>query len=81
VLVDAGPLVALLDQGDPDHEGTVKAFKTIREPLITVWPAFTEAMYILRGSWRAQKALWSRWRPMPCTWRPWTSGTRLACAS
>jgi hypothetical protein len=60
VLVDAGPLVALLDQGDPDHEDAVKAFKTIREPLITVWPAFTEAMYILRGSWRAQKALWSR---------------------
>ena len=60
MLVDAGPLVALLDQGDPDHEHTIEAFKTIREPLITVWPAFTEAMYILRGSWRGQKALWSR---------------------
>ena len=60
MLVDAGPLVALLDQGDPDHEDAIEAFKTIREPLITVWPAFTEAMYILRGSWRGQKALWSR---------------------
>ena len=60
VLVDAGPLVALLDKSDPDHEDTIEAFKTIREPLITVWPAFTEAMYILRGSWRGQKALWSR---------------------
>ena len=60
MLVDAGPLVALLDKSDPDHEDTIEAFKTIREPLITVWPAFTEAMYILRGSWRGQKALWSR---------------------
>jgi len=60
VLVDAGPLVALLDQGDPEHEDVIAAFKTIRDPLVTVWPAFTEAMYLLRGSWRGQKALWSR---------------------
>ena len=60
MLVDAGPLVALLDQGDPEHEDVIAAFKTIRDPLVTVWPAFTEAMYLLRGSWRGQKALWSR---------------------
>ena len=60
MLVDAGPLVALLDQGDPEHELAVEAFKTVHDPLITVWPAFTEAMYLLRGSWRGQKALWSR---------------------
>ena len=60
VLVDAGPLIALLDQDDPEHVESVEAFKTIRDPLITVWPAFTEAMYLLRGSWRGQKALWSR---------------------
>jgi hypothetical protein len=60
VLVDAGPLVALLDQADPAHEGCVAALKTLREPLITVWPAFTEAMYLLGRSWRGQKALWSR---------------------
>ena len=60
VFVDAGPLVALLDRGDPDHEASVAAFKAIRQPLITVWPAFTEAMYLLRSSWQGQKALWSR---------------------
>jgi predicted nucleic acid-binding protein len=60
VLVDAGPLVALLDLGDPEHEACVEAFKNLREPLITVWPAFTEAIYLLRESWRGQKALWSR---------------------
>jgi predicted nucleic acid-binding protein len=60
LLTDAGPLVALLDRGDPAHEACVAALKTVRDPLITVWPAFTEAMYLLRGVWAAQKALWSR---------------------
>lgn len=60
MLVDAGPLVALLDRGDPEHEACIAALKTLRDPLITVWPAFTEAMYLLGRSWRAQKALWSR---------------------
>lgn len=60
VLVDAGPLVALLDLADPDHEACVETLKTLRDPLITVWPAFTEAMYLLGRSWIAQKALWSR---------------------
>ena len=60
VLVDAGPLVALLDRGDPQHANCVAALKTLRGSLVTVWPAFTEAMYLLRESWPAQKALWSR---------------------
>ena len=60
VLVDAGPLVALIDAGDAYHRACVDTLKSIREPLITVWPAFTEAMYILGGSWQGQKALWSR---------------------
>lgn len=60
VLVDAGPLVALIDRADPSHEACVAALKTLRDPLVTVWPAFTEAMYLLRESWQGQKALWSR---------------------
>ena len=60
MLVDAGPLVALLDQADPEHEECVATLKTLRDPLITVWPAFAEAMYLLGRSWRGQKALWSR---------------------
>ncbi len=60
MLVDAGPLVAILDRGDRDHAWCVAALKTLRDPLVTVWPALTEAMYLLGGSWQAQKALWSR---------------------
>lgn len=60
VLVDAGPLVALIDRADPDHDACVAALKTLRAPLVTVWPAFTEAMYLLGKSWLGQKALWSR---------------------
>lgn len=60
MLVDAGPLVALLDQGDPEHDACVATLKGIRDPLITVWPAFAEAMYLLGRSWPGQKGLWSR---------------------
>ncbi|MDO8681005.1 MAG: PIN domain-containing protein [Acidobacteriota bacterium] len=60
VLVDAGPLVALIDADDAHHDVCVAALKTLRDPLVTVWPAFTEAMHLLGGSWRGQKALWSR---------------------
>jgi uncharacterized protein len=58
VLVDAGPLVALIDRSDPHHRDCGEALAGIGDPLGTVWPAFTEAMYLLRSSARAQRALW-----------------------
>ena len=59
-LTDAGPLVALLDADEPDHERCRKALDLVRLPLLTTWPAFTEAMYLLgrAGGWPGQKALW-----------------------
>ena len=58
VLVDAGPLVALIEPTDARHQDCVDALATIDDPLITVWPAFTEAMYLVRGAERSEAALW-----------------------
>ncbi|HEX6752147.1 MAG TPA: PIN domain-containing protein [Solirubrobacterales bacterium] len=59
-LVDAGPLIALIDAGDPDHELCVTALQAIQLPLLTTWPAYTEAMYLVgrAGGWTGQDALW-----------------------
>ena len=58
VLVDAGPLVALVDRTDPYHQRCAAALTTLRDPLGTVWPAFTEAMYLLRFDPQDQRTLW-----------------------
>jgi hypothetical protein len=57
VLVDTGPLVAVLDRSDPDHAKCVDTLQSIDERLITVWPVITEAMYLLRSFQTAQDAL------------------------
>ena len=61
ILTDAGPLVALVDQGEPDHTACVACLPNLKGPMVTAWPAFTEAMYLLgeAGGWRAQETLWS----------------------
>ena len=58
VLVDAGPLVALIDRSDSHHQRCVDALATLRDPMGSVWPAFTEAMYLVSASAYAQRALW-----------------------
>ena len=58
ILVDAVPLVALVDADDQYHKKCVAALKVLREPLVTVWPPVTEAMYLLGDLPKAQEALW-----------------------
>jgi predicted nucleic acid-binding protein len=60
ILTDAGPLVALLDRGEASHAACVACLSELTGPMLTTWPAFTEAMYLLgeAGGWRAQEALW-----------------------
>ncbi len=60
MLTDAGPLVAIIDADEPDHASCMDALDQLTLPLITTWPAFTEAMYLLAraGGIRAQQAIW-----------------------
>jgi predicted nucleic acid-binding protein len=58
ILVDTGPLVALIHQDDNEHRICKETFLTFSEPVGTVWPVLTEALYLLNFSWEAQNALW-----------------------
>ncbi|MSS73106.1 MAG: PIN domain-containing protein [Candidatus Latescibacteria bacterium] len=63
-LTDTGPLVALVNKNDPNHTRCVAATKHLSaEPLVTTWPCFTEAMYLLfqAGGYPAQAELWRWW--------------------
>lgn len=63
-LTDTGPLVALINKNDPNHRRCLDAAKRLpAEPLVTTWPCFTEAMYLVfqAGGYPAQAELW-RWR-------------------
>jgi uncharacterized protein len=54
ILVDRGPLVALIHEDDHEHRICKETFLTFSEPLATVWPVLTEALYLLNFSWEAQ---------------------------
>jgi predicted nucleic acid-binding protein len=47
MLVDTGPLVALFDPQDAQHERCTRALREIREPIVTTAPVLTEAFHML----------------------------------
>lgn len=59
-LVDAGPLLAIIDAEEPDHRRCIEALGRIEPPLVTTWPALAEAMHLAgsRTGWPGQEALW-----------------------
>jgi uncharacterized protein len=61
ILTDAGPLIAILDRGEQHHQACVQCLGELTGPMLTTWPAFTEAIYMLgeAGGWMAQNALWA----------------------
>lgn len=60
ILTDAGPLIALIDRRDAEHSQCVAAAARLAGPMLSTWPAFTEAMYLLGAGagWRGQEPLW-----------------------
>jgi hypothetical protein len=47
ILTDTGPLVALFDPKDPQHQCCQAVLRTVKEPLISTVPVLTEAFHIL----------------------------------
>jgi predicted nucleic acid-binding protein len=47
ILVDTGPLVALFDRSDAEHDHCTRVLRSLREPLKTTIPVLTEAFYML----------------------------------
>lgn len=57
ILLDTGPLVALFDPGDADHDRCRAALRLQRELLQTTIPVLTEAFHLLAPGSRGASAL------------------------
>lgn len=49
IVVDTGPVVALLNKRDEYHEWAVQTFDGLEPPLYTCEPVLTEAMWLVRN--------------------------------
>jgi uncharacterized protein len=59
IIIDTGPLVALIDKADPAHLPSAAIFRLLTAPPITTWPCLTEAFYLAGRlcGWRGQQQL------------------------
>ena len=60
VLLDTGPLVALLHKRDSHHKRCVASIRSMRADLITCWPVITEAAWLLKSRPRELHEMMSR---------------------
>lgn len=60
LLTDAGPLVALTLPTDQSHARCVATLRRLRQVMVTTWPAFTEASFLVwrEMRWHGQDRLW-----------------------
>ncbi|WP_069472508.1 type II toxin-antitoxin system VapC family toxin [Candidatus Marithrix sp. Canyon 246] len=57
ILVDTGPLVALFDPKDNQHQHCKTLLQTFNEPLISTTPVLTEAFHLLTPNSKGADAL------------------------
>jgi predicted nucleic acid-binding protein len=57
VLLDTGPLVALLDKRDAHHSWAAREIRLVMPPLLTCDAVLTTTLHLLRGSRKARRQL------------------------
>jgi predicted nucleic acid-binding protein len=57
VILDASPLVALIDKSDRFHHWTTETWKTIAIPLFTCEAVISETGFLLRRTYGGQDAV------------------------
>ena len=65
VLIDTGPIVAILSSSDQHHETCVQQLRIIEGALVTCWPVLTEVAWLLRAHPVAMNALLSSFASGP----------------
>jgi len=56
-MIDAGPLVAYYNAGDPWHKKVLTSFERYRGQFVTTSPIITEVMWLLRSNYQVQNEL------------------------